>query len=434
MGILERYFHVKGRGSSIKQELLGGIATFFTSAYLIVMIADFLVPISENTDAAVMAAVCISAAIGCLVIGLVSNLPFAVAPGLGVAVFFSQTLVDRYGYSYKQAIALIFLSGILFLVICLSPMRERFLDAVPIPLKFAVSAGLGLMIAFSGLVNAGLVTAEQNLLDMGNIISPSPLLALLGVFLTAALLLKKIPGAVLIGIFCITVLGIPMKVTCLPESWGNGFDLSVALPDFEGVFAHGILPVISALVALSLSQCFDAAGTLLGVADDVKMTDNTEDLEGSDRAMAGTAVSTCITAFAGVPGVTPLAESAIGVREGARTGLAPIVTGLLFLAAIPFAPLMGVIPSAATAAVRIVVGMMMMSGISQIRWKYVEISLPCFLIIVGMPFTGSITNGIALGCISYVVLMVCRKKADVVNPWMYILAVLFVLMYLLAAL
>lgn len=434
MGILESCFHIKDRGSSMKQELLGGITTFFTSAYLIVLIADYIVPVSEGTDSAVMTAVCISAAIGCLIIGFVSNLPFAAAPGLGFAVFFAHTLAGTYGYSYQQAVALVFLSGILFLIISLFPLRERLLDAVPLPFKFAVSAGLGLMITFSGLVNAGLITAENNLLDMGNIISPGPLLALFGVFLTAALLLKKVPGAVLIGIFSITALGIPMKVTRLPEEWISGSVISMVFPDFGGIFSCGVLPVISALLALSLSQCFDAVGTFLGVTGDAKMTDNTGNLDGSGRAMAGAAVSTCIGVLVGVPGVTPLAESAVGVREGARTGFASVITGLLFLAAIPLAPLVGVIPSAATAAVRIVVGMMMMSGISQIRWKHVEISLPCFLIIAGMPFTGSITNGIALGCISYVVLMVCRKRANIVNPWMYALAGLFILMYLLAAL
>lgn len=434
MSILEQYFHIKDRDSTIKQELLGGITTFFTTAYLIVLIADYLVPVSKSTSAAAMTAVCISAAIGCLITGLVSNLPFAAAPGLGFAVFFAHTLAGTYGYSYQQAIALVFLSGILFLIISLSSLREKLLDAVPLPFKFAVSAGLGLMITFSGLINAGLVTAEDNLLDMGNIISPAPLLALLGVFFTAALLLKRIPGAVLIGIFFITVLSIPMKVSQMPEEWMNGLELSMVFPDFGGILACGVLPAVSALLALSLSQCFDAAGTLLGVADDAKMTDNTGDLEGSGRAMAGAAISTCIGAAVGVPGVTPLVESAVGVREGARTGLASVVTGLLFLVVIPLAPLAGVIPSAATAAARIVVGMMMMSGISQIHWNHVEISLPCFLIIAGMPFTGSITNGIALGCISYVVLMVCRKRANIVNPWMYALAGLFILMYLLAAL
>lgn len=433
MDILESCFHIKDRGSSMKQELLGGITTFFTSAYLIVLIADYIVPVSEGTDTAVMTAVCISAAIGCLIIGFVANLPFAAAPGLGFAVFFANTLAGTYGYSYQQAVALVFLSGILFLIISLSPLRERLLDAVPLPFKFAVSAGLGLMITFSGLVNAGLITAENNLLDMGNIISPGSLLALFGVFLTAALLLKKVSGAVLIGIFSITALGIPMKVTCLPEEWISESGIFMVFPDFDGIFSHGVLPVISALLALTLSQCFDAAGTFLGVAGDAKMTDNTGNLDGSGRAMAGAAASICIGALVGVPGVTPLAESAVGVREGARTGFASVITGLFFLAAIPLAPLVGVIPSAATAAVRIVVGMMMMSGISQIRWKHVEISLPCFLIIAGMPFTGSITNGIALGCISYVVLMVCRKRANFVNPWMYALAGMFIFMYLLAA-
>lgn len=432
MNALERLFSIRGRGSALGHELLGGVTTFFTTAYLIVVIPGLLSQTGMDASAA-MTAVCLSAALGCLLTGFFANLPFAAAPGLGFAAFFTHTLAQRYGYSWRQALALCFLSGVIFLILSLSPLRQRLLDAVPMPFKFAVSAGVGLLITLSGLISAGLVTAEDNLLDMGAIISPGPLLALLGVFLTAALLLRKVPGAVLIGILAVTVLGIPLGVTVLPEHWTAAVELHPLLPDFAGALSKGALPLVSALLGLVLSQCFDAVGTLLGVAGDAKMTDATGDLPGGGRAMAASAAATCAGALLGAPNVTPLAESAVGVREGARTGLAPVVTGLLFLLALPLAPLAGAIPGAATAAALVVVGMMMMSGISQIHWKHVEVSLPCFLMIVGMPFTFSVTTGIALGCVSYVVVMVCRRRGAVVNPWMYALAGVFALMYLFAA-
>lgn len=429
MDILERHFHIRERGSNIRQELLGGFTMFFTAAYLVLIVAGIMTSVSGTDAASVGTSVCFFAAVSCLLIGFLSNLPFAAAPGLGFALFFSQTLVGRYGYSFTEALPIVFLSGVIFLIISLTPLRDCLLEAIPLPFKFAVSAGIGLMVTLSGLINAGLVTAENNLLDMGNIISPGPLLAFAGVFITSALLLRKVPGAVLIGIFCITVLGIPFGITEIPEKIFTGWNVSFAVLHFSGVFEKGLLPFASALLALLLSECFDAAGTLLGVAGDAKMTDNTGDLDGSKGAMAAVAIATCAGAFAGVPNSVLLVESAVGVREGARTGLSTIVTGVLLLAAVPFVPLLGMIPGAATAAVLIVVGMGMMSGISQITWKHVEIMLPCFLIIVGMPFTGSITDGIALGCISYVAVMVCRRRAKFVNPWMYVLAGLFVLMY-----
>lgn len=432
MNTLDRFFQISARGSTPGRELLGGVTTFFAAAYLIVVIPGLLS--QAGTDAsAVMTAVCLTAALACLLTGLLSNLPFAAAPGLGFAAFFTHTLAQRCGYSRNEALALCFLSGLLFLMLSLSPLRQRLLDAIPMPFKFAVSAGVGLLITLSGLISAGLVTAQDNLLDMGAILSPGPLLALLGVFLTAALLLWKIPGAVLIGIAAVTALGVPLGVTLLPVHWTAAVELHLLLPDFGGVLNKGALPLASALLGLLLSQCFDTVGTLLGVAGDAKMTDAAGDLPGSGRAMTAAALSTCAAALLGCSNAAPLAESAVGVREGARTGLAPVVTGLLFLAALPLSPLAGAIPGAATAAALIVVGMMMMSGISQIHWVHIEVSLPCFLIIVGMPFTGSITDGIALGCISYVVVMVCRKRWAVIDPWMYALAGLFALMYLLAA-
>ena len=433
--MLERFFHIRERGSTLSREVLGGVTTFFAMAYLVVVLPATLSAAGMDRGA-VMAATCIAAAVGSIGTGLFANVPFAQAPGLGFNTFLVFTLCARYGYTWRQGLALVFLSGLLFLALAASPLREKLLDAIPMPLKFALSAGVGLLITLSGLISSGLVTAENDLLDMGTLVAPGPLLALGGVFFTAALLLRKVPGAVMLGIALVTLAGIPLGVTVLPAQWTATVDLSPVLfqLDFSGLLSHGLLPFAAALLSLVFTDCFDTVGTLLGVAGDAKLTDNTGDFPGAGRAMIADAAATCVGAALGVTNVTTMAESAVGVREGARTGLCPVVTGALFLLALPFAPLAGAVPGAATAAAVIIVGMMMMSGISQIVWKHVEISLPCFLMIVGMPFTFSITDGIALGCISYVALMVCRKRAALVDPWMYALAGLFLLMYALPVL
>ncbi len=434
MRALDRFFHIRERGSTIQNEVMGGLTTFFAMCYLIVMIPSTLSAAGMDYHA-VMASTCLCAAVGSILTGLLANVPFAQAPGLGFNILLVYTICQRYGYTWQQGLALVFISGVLFLLLSLSPLRQKILDAIPMPFKFALSAGVGLLITLSGLISAGIVTAQGNLLDMGAIISPGPLLALLGVFLTAALILRKIPGAVMIGMIAITVLGIPFGITVLPDSLTAPADLSPVFLklDFSGILTPGILPPLSALLSLLFADCFDTVGTLLGIAGNAKMTDNTGDFPGQGRAVIADAIATCVGALCGVANVTTTADSAVGIREGARTGLCPIVTGLLFLLAIPFAPLLGAIPDTATAAAVIIVGMMMMSGISQITWKHIEISLPCFLIVVGMPFTFSITSGIALGCISYVVLMVCRKRGALVDPWMYVLAGVFFLMILLSA-
>ena len=384
----------------------------------------------------VMTATCLIAAAGRILSGLVSNLPFALAPGLGFTTLFTHTLCQKYGCTWQQALALVLLSGVLFLALALSPLRVRLNDALPMPFKFALSAGVGLFLTLSGLINAGLITADENLVDMGTLAAPELLLALLGIFLTAVLMMKKVPGALMLGMALTVVLGIPLGVTVLPQTLTAAPELSLAplKPDFTGLLELGPIPLASALLSLLVSQYFDALGTLLGVAGDAKLTDTTGDLAGQREAMLCCGAATCAGALLGVSNVTAMAESATGIREGARTGLSAVVTGLLFLCMLPLTPLAGVVTGAALAAPLVMVGMSMMSGITQITWKHVEISLPSFLMIVGMPFTFSITTGVMLGVVSYAVVMVCRKRAHLVDPALYCLAAVFILNALLDAL
>lgn len=432
---LDQFFHISQRGTTLARELRGGCTTFCSMAYLILAIPGLLSGAGMDF-AQVMTATCLIAAMGSIVSGLVSNLPFALAPGLGFTTLFTHTLCQKYGCTWQQALALVLVSGVLFLALAVSPLRERLNDALPLPFKFALSAGVGLFLTLSGLINAGLITADNNLVDMGTLAAPEPLLALLGIFVTAVLVMKKVPGALMLGMAVTVVLGIPLGVTALPQTLAAAPELSLAglRPDFSGLFVLGPIPLLSALLSLLVSQYFDALGTLLGVAGDAKLTDSTGDLAGQREAMLCCGAATCVGALLGVSNVTATGESATGIREGARTGLASVVTGLLFLCMLPFTPLAGVVTGAVLAAPLVLVGMSMMSGITQITWKHVEISLPSFLMIVGMPFTFSITTGVMLGVVSYVVVMVCRRRAHLIDPALYLLTAVFVLNAVLGAL
>ena len=432
---LEQFFRLSQRGATLAGEFWGGCTTFCSMAYLILAIPGLLSGAGMDVQA-VMTATCLIAAVGSIASGLASNLPFALAPGLGFTTLFTHTLCQRYGCTWQQALALVLLSGVVFLVLALSPLRERLNDDLPMPFKFALSAGVSLFLTLSGLINAGLITADNNLVDMGALAAPEPLLALLGIFVTAVLLIKKVPGALILGMAVTVVLGIPLGVTVLPQTLTAVPELSLTAlqPDFTVLFTLGPIPLVSALLSLVTSQYFDALGTLLGVAGDAKLTDAIGDLAGQREAMLCCGAATCAGALLGLSNVTAMAESATGIREGARTGLSAVVTGLLFLCMLPFAPLAGMVTGAALAAPLVMVGMSMMSGITQITWKHVEISLPSFLMIVGMPFTCSITTGVMLGVVSYVVVMVCRKRTHLVAPALYFLAAVFVLNAVLDAL
>ena len=425
---LDGFFRLSQRGTTLGREIRGGCTTFCSMVYLILVIPGLLSGAGMDFEK-VMTATCLIAAAGSIVSGLVSNLPFALAPGLGFTTLFTHTLCQKYGCTWQQALALVLVSGVLFLALTFSPLRERLNDALPMPFKFALSAGVGLFLTLSGLINAGLITADDNLVDMGTLAAPEPLLALLGIFVTAVLVMKKVPGALMLGMALTVALGIPLGVTALPQTLTAAPELSLAAlkPDFTGLLALGPIPLVSALLSLLVSQYFDALGTLLAVAGDAKLTDTTGDLDGQREAMLCCGAVTCAGALLGVSNVTAMAESATGIREGTRTGLSAVITGLLFLCMLPFTPLAGVVTGAALAAPLVMVGMSMMSGITQITWKHVEISLPSFLMIVGMPFTFSITTGVMLGVVSYVVVMVCRKRAHLIDPVLYLLAAVFVL-------
>ncbi len=435
MKSLDNYFHLSERNSSLKNEIKGGVTSFLSSLYLIVLIPGILSNAGVDYSST-MTSLALLMGVATILSGLISNTPFIIGPGIGFATLFTYTITLNYGCTWQQTLSLVFVSGILFLLLSLSPLRERLTDALPPSFKFALSAGVGLLVTLSGLINSGLIEAENNLLSMGSITSAGPLLAFFGIFLTAILIIKKVPCALIIGMAVMVVLGLPFGTTTLPEKIIAPINISPSFfkCDFSVFNTMGFVPVLSALLSLVVSGFFDATGVMIGIGTDSGLTDSTCNLESGREVLLATSLGSSLGAVMGVSSLTVLAESATGIKEGARTGLSSIIAGILFILFSPFVPLLEVISDVAMTAPLVMVGMSMMSGITQITWKHVEISLPCFLIIVGTPFTSSITTGLMLGVVSYVVVMVCRKRSDLIDPALYNLAAVFVINFLLGTL
>jgi len=436
MRFLDKHFHITERGSTFGREIIGGLVTFMAMAYII-FVNPSILGVTGMDYTALTLATCISAAVGTLLTAFMANVPFAQAPGLGINALFTYTLCMKIGYTWQQCLAITFISGCVFLAITLSPLRNKIIEAIPAQLKRAISVGIGLFIALIGLINAGIVTANNNLLDLGSITSGAPLLALIGLAITAILLVFKVRGAILYSIIATTLIGIPLGVTNTAISF-NFENLSLAPTFFQlsftGLTALGIFPLITSILTLCMCDCFDTVGTLTGCAAGCDMLDENGNMKSKDmsRALTADALATVGGSLLGTSTVTTFVESSTGVAAGARTGLASVVTGLLFALACLLAPIAGIIPSAATAPALIIVGIFMMKNVKYIDWSDMEIAIPAFLTIAMMPFSYSISDGIGFGLISYVLLKAVHGKFKEIPILMYFLAALFVVMYIVA--
>ena len=442
---MDKFFKISERGSSVRAEIVGGVTTFFAMAYIIFVNPGLLSQTGMNSNG-VMLATCISAAVGCLLTALLANAPFAQAPGMGLNAFFTFTVCFNMGYTWQEALAIVLLSGILFLVISVSPLRSKIISSIPGFLKSAISAGIGLFIAFIGLLNVKLVgfgagvPALQFLVDDGTgnmVANTAGILTIIGLLITAILMAYKVKGAIVIGIIITTIIGFPMGETHLPDAITMSVfkelgEVAFKL-DIPGVMAKGILPLVTAVISFALVDCFDTVGTLIGTAKNAGMTDKNGNLPGGDRALIADAVATCCGACLGTSTVTTFVESSTGISEGARTGLSSIVVGVLFLLACLLAPVAGIIPSAATAPALIIVGVLMIRGATEVNWGDFEEACPAFLTIAMMPFAYSISDGIGFGFISYSIIKLARGKAKDVPVLVYIISVLFILKYVLTS-
>ncbi|UPR36551.1 NCS2 family permease [Vibrio cyclitrophicus] len=425
-GILEKLFKIKAHGSSVKNELVGGVTTFATMAYIIFVNPQIMA--ASGMDAgAVFVATCIGAAIGCLLMGLFANWPVGLAPGMGLNAFFSFTVVSEMGYSWEVALGAVFISGILFVGMSFYKVRQWIIESIPVSLRYSMTAGVGLFLGLIGLKTAGIVVENPaTLVSLGDFTKPEALLAAIAFLIIAVLSERKIFGAVLIGILSVTLVGMMLGLVHY-----NGFFAAPPslAPTFLKMDIMGALDVsmISVILAFLFVNMFDTAGTLMGVAERANLTNpETGKIEGLSKALKADSISSVAGACVGCPPVTSYVESAAGVAAGARTGLSAIVVGVLFLAAIFLSPLAGMIPAYATSGALIYVAFVMMSSMQHVDWKDFTNGAPAAITALMMPLTFSIANGIALGFITYTVLKLATGKTKDVSISMYFLAAIFI--------
>jgi len=428
--MLNRFFKLKENNTSVKTEVVAGFTTFMTMAYILAVNPDILSATGMDKNA-LFTATALSAMVATLVMALVAKLPFALAPGMGLNAFFAFTVVLGMGYSWQFALTAVFIEGIIFLILTAFNIRELIVNAIPIAMKHAVSAGIGLFIAFIGLQNSGLiVNNDATLVGLGNMGSPSVMIAAGGIVLTAVLLILRIKGALLIGIFVATLAGIPFGVTNMPE--GNLVDAPPSLApiffkmDFSNVFSIDMLIVLFTFLFVDM---FDTVGTLVGVSSKAGMLDKEGRVPRVKQALFADAVGTTLGSIFGTSTVTTYVESASGVAEGGKTGLTALTVAGLFLVALFFAPLFTMVPAAATAPALVLVGFFMMSPILNIDFDNYTESIPAFITIIIMPLTYSIAEGIVFGMLSYVFLKILTGKFKDISVVMIVLAVLFILKF-----
>ncbi|HNX90157.1 MAG TPA: NCS2 family permease [Paludibacteraceae bacterium] len=427
--MFEKYFQIKGSGSNMRTEILAGITTFLTMAYILAVNPNILSATGMDKGA-LFTATAVASIVGTLAMSLLAKLPFAQAPGMGMNAFFAFTVCLGMGYSWEFALTAILCEGLIFLVLNFFNLRAAIVDAIPATLKNAISAGIGLFIAFVGLQSSGIVVKnDATLVTIGQITSGTALLALIGIIITSVLLIKKVKGGLLIGIIATAIIGIPMGITKftgimdVPPSPAPLFFKF----DFSKIFTWDMLIVVFTFLFVDV---FDTVGTLIGVCSKANMLDAKGQIPNVKKAFYSDAIGTLSGAVFGTSAVTTYVESASGVSEGGRTGMTSLVTAACFALALLFAPLFLSIPGAATAPILILVGLMMLDPIKDIDLTDYSEAIPAFMCIIAMPLMYSIAEGIALGLLAYVFLNVISGKFKKVSIAMYILAVLFILNYI----
>ncbi|WP_421912119.1 NCS2 family permease [Marinobacter sp.] len=422
---LERIFKLRQHGSSVKVELMAGLTTFVTMAYIIFVNPNVMAAAGLDHGAAFVAT-CLGAALGCLLMGFYANWPVGLAPGMGLNAFFTYTVVGEMGYTWQVALGAVFLSGILFMIMSLSRIREWLLNSIPMSLRFAMGAGVGLFLGLIGLKTAGIVVdSPATLVTMGSFGEPSTLLAAICFLLIAVLSHRNVFGAILLSMLVVTGIGWSMGLV----EYGGVVSLPPSLaPTWLAMDIAGALNVgmISVVLAFLFVNMFDTAGTLMGVAHRANLVDENGKIENLSKSLKADSTSSVLGSFVGCPPVTSYVESASGVAAGGRTGLTAVTVGVLFLLATFFAPLAGMIPAYATAGALIYVAMLMMSGMAHIDWKDITDTIPAIITVVMMPLTFSIANGIALGFVTYATLKLLTGQRKKVSVSLYVLCVIFI--------
>ena len=461
---MNKFFKLDEKGTNFSTELLAAVTTFFTMAYIIFVNPTILSKTGMDFNS-VLIATCLASAVGTLIMGLLANYPFALAPGMGLNAFFTFTVVFNMGYTWQQALAAVFISGIFFILLTISGLRKNIIMAIPEYIKHAIPAGIGLFIAFIGFNNAGIIKVNQGpvveiinqaddfnrselieaieeappqILELGHFDAPEILVALSGLFLIAVLTMVRVKGTLFFGIIAATLIGVPLGVTEIPQqiSYENvSIQPTLLAMDFKGLFQldnsasvfNIIIALVTILISFTIVDLFDTIGALLGTADKGGFLDKKGNLPRMNRALFSDAVATTFGAMAGTSTVTTYVESGAGIIEGGKTGLTSVIIAILFLLAIFLTPLASIVPPAATAPALIMVGLLMMSSLKNVNFQKMEEAIPAFFIITLMPFSYSIANGIAAGFIFHVVVKASQLRFKEVHPLIYIIAGLFII-------
>ncbi|MDO5014696.1 MAG: NCS2 family permease [Clostridia bacterium] len=441
---MEKLFKLKEHNTNVKTEIIAGLTTFFTMAYIIFVNPSMLGPDgpAKMPTVAVMTATCLAAALGTFLIGLLTNYPLAQAPGMGLNAVFAFTLCGQMGLSWTASLSAVFIAGIFFMLLTVSGFRQAMINAIPLQLKKAISAGIGMFIALIGFSNAGFLSSETGtIIGMASLKSPTTLLALFGLILAIILVVSKVPAALFISIIgtsivgCICQFGLKIDMgLSLPTSWVPQVDFSTfgkAFFGFKEFFAAPIMAIVSVLITLVLVDMFDTVGTLIGAANKAGYLDKDGNLPKAEKAMFADATATAAGAILGTSTVTTYVESTAGISAGGKTALTSFVTAFCFLLSLVLSPLLGFVPAAATAPVLILVGVMMCSSLKEIEWNDIETAIPAFLTVFTMPIFYSITNGLAFGFISYTIIKAVRGKFKEIHPIMYVIVVLFIVKFVI---
>ena len=432
--MLQKLFGFDSSTMTLRKEVIGGITTFLTMAYILAVNPTILSAAGMDAGA-IFTTTCLSAVIATFVMAIYAKLPFALAPGMGLNAFFAFTVVLTMGYTWQFALTAVLIEGIIFILLTITGMRKHIVNAIPLVLRRAISPGIGLFIAFVGLKGAGIVTSsDSTFITLGNLHDAGVLLSIFGILLTSALLVRNVTGALLIGILVTTAIGIPLGIT-------NFTGIISAPPSIEPIFwkfeFHNVFTVDMIIVVLTFLfiDMFDTIGTLIGVSNRAGMVDENDNVKNINQAFMADAIGTTVGSMLGTSTVTVYVESASGVNVGGRSGLTSFITALCFAAALLFAPLFLAIPAQATASALILVGVMMMYEVRKVDFSDYVTGIPCFVCIVLMPLTYSISDGILMGVISYVLIHLCsgrlkdKDERNNMNWATILLAALFICKY-----
>jgi AGZA family xanthine/uracil permease-like MFS transporter len=427
---IENTFNLESNNTSIKQEFIAGFTTFITMAYIIFVNPQMMASSGMDYGASFVGT-CIAAAIACFAMGFYSNWPVGLAPGMGLNAFFTYTVVGEMGYPWEVALGAVFLAGILFVIISVTPLRQWMLNSIPMNLRIAMGAGVGLFVGFIGLKTGGIIIQnEATFLSLGNFKDIETLLAALGFLLILVLAVRKVVGAIIIGVLAVTISGLLLGLIQFNGIVSSPPDLKPILLQLDILGAMDVA-MISVIISFLFVNLFDTAGTLLGVASRANLIEDSGKILNLDKALKADSTASVAGSFLGCSPVTSYVESSAGVEAGGRTGLTAVIIGIFFLIAIFFSPIASMVPSYATAGALVYVAILMLGGMERLDWSDNTELLPALIMIIMIPLTFSIANGIAIGFIAYVVLKIAARKTLDISMGAWFLFLIFVLKFIL---